>query len=141
MVTVRPARPGVDDLAALDTVAWHSKERRQAIAAWIADGRCVVAEREGLTVGYAVVTRDFFHLPFIEMLMVAETARRTGVGRALVLHCVAVAGGEKLFTSTNQSNAPMQALLADTGFVRSGIIENLDEGDPELIYVRLPAAG
>ena len=40
----------------------------------------------------------------------------------------------KLFTSTNQSNTPMQALLALLGYVRSGVIDNLDPGDPELVY-------
>jgi hypothetical protein len=28
----------------------------------------------------------------------------------------------------------MQALLEAVGFIRSGIVEGLDEGDPELIY-------
>ena len=42
----------------------------------------------------------------------------------------------KLFTSTNQSNAPMQALLNKLGYRQSGFIENLDEGDPELIYFK-----
>ena len=47
---------------------------------------------------------------------------------------------EKLFTSTNESNAPMQA-LCDTTWLssKSGWIDNLDDGDPEIIYFkRLP---
>ena len=47
--------------------------------------------------------------------------------------------GEKLWTSTNQSNAPMCALLSRLGFILSGQIDNLDDGDPELVFVRLPA--
>ena len=31
----------------------------------------------------------------------------------------------------------MQALLAREGFKMSGFIEGLDEGDPELIYMKL----
>jgi len=42
----------------------------------------------------------------------------------------------KLFTSTNQSNVPMQGLLATLEFARSGLIENLDDGDPELVYFK-----
>ena len=42
----------------------------------------------------------------------------------------------KLFTSTNRSNAPMQSLLAKLGYRPSGVIENLDEGDPELVYMK-----
>jgi RimJ/RimL family protein N-acetyltransferase len=41
-----------------------------------------------------------------------------------------------LFTSTNQSNIAMQRLCESCGFERSGIVENLDEGDPELIYFK-----
>jgi hypothetical protein len=42
----------------------------------------------------------------------------------------------KVFTSTNQSNTPMQGLLGKCGFSPSGVIENLDEGDPELLFMR-----
>ena len=45
----------------------------------------------------------------------------------------------KVFTSTNQSNLPMQRLCDRLGFIKSGYVENLDEGDPELIYVKLLA--
>ena len=44
-----------------------------------------------------------------------------------------------MFTSTNQSNLPMQRLCDRLGYVKSGYVENLDEGDPELIYVKLLA--
>ena len=138
MLRIRPALPAEPDLIALDTVAYHSEERRRAITKWIEDGLCHIAERDGNAVGYAVVTRDFFHLPFIEMLMVAEPARRAGGGRALVAHCIDLAGSERLFTSTNESNLPTQALLARAGFVRSGLVDNLDEGDPELIFLHWP---
>jgi hypothetical protein len=30
----------------------------------------------------------------------------------------------------------MQSLLSRAGFVLSGVIENLDEGDPEIVYFR-----
>jgi hypothetical protein len=46
--------------------------------------------------------------------------------------------GEKLWTSTNQSNQAMRLLLPRLGFIESGRIDNLDEGDPELVFVRLP---
>jgi len=42
---------------------------------------------------------------------------------------------EKLFTPTNQSNMPMQALAERSlGFVKR-LIDNLDEGDLEIIYI------
>ena len=43
---------------------------------------------------------------------------------------------DKLFTSTNQSNTQMQALCETLGYVKSGWVDNLDEGDPEIIYFK-----
>ncbi|MEO0538637.1 MAG: GNAT family N-acetyltransferase, partial [Cyanobacteria bacterium P01_A01_bin.123] len=40
------------------------------------------------------------------------------------------------FTSTNESNLLMQALMAKLRYIPSGIINNLDEGDPELVYFK-----
>jgi len=42
----------------------------------------------------------------------------------------------RAFTSTNASNEPMQKLLGKFGFIESGHVENLDEGDPEIIFVK-----
>ena len=137
MIAIRPATSAdLPALIALDTIATDHLERRAEITSWITGGACRVAELEGRAVGYAVLTHSFFHRPFIEMLMVAATARRAGIGKALLRHCADLAGAE-LWTSTNQSNAPMRALLARCGFVESGTIENLDPGDPELIFVFL----
>jgi RimJ/RimL family protein N-acetyltransferase len=41
---------------------------------------------------------------------------------------------EKLFSSTNQSNDAMHKVYEANGFTKSGLIDNLDEGDPEIIY-------
>lgn len=124
-------------LIALDPIARRSADRRDAIAEWIAHGQCYVARLDGHAAGYVAFTRTFFRSPFIEMLMVAETARRQGIGRALILHCIGlVPTGEKLWTSTNESNTPMRVLLPTLGFAHTGQFEGLDEGDPELIYLR-----
>ena len=70
------------------------------------------------------------------MLYVHPSHRRKGVGTQLIRHLEALCTTEKLFTSTNRSNAPMQALLPKLGYAPSGFVENLDEGDPELIYFK-----
>jgi GNAT superfamily N-acetyltransferase len=122
-------------LVAIDTV--RSPERSPEIAAWIAAGQCWLALRDGRIVGYAALTDAFYHRRFLEMLMVARPERRTGVGAALIAHCLTLlVPGEDLWGSTNQSNIPMQALFSSAGFVTSGRIDNLDPGDPELIYLR-----
>ncbi|OEO29817.1 hypothetical protein VW23_024175 [Devosia insulae DS-56] len=130
----------IDALIAIDHVATHSADRREAIAEWIALGQCHLAERDGAVAGYVALTRSFFRSPFIEMLMVGAAFRRTGIGRALIEHCVSLTPpAEKLWTSTNESNTPMRALLPQLGFAQTGLFEHLDEGDPELIFLRWPS--
>ena len=97
---------------------------------------CYVAVIESETIAYAVLNYKFFDNGWIEMLYVHPQFKRRGVGSALVHHLAHECLVSKLFTSTNRSNIPMQELLAKQGFVQSGIIENLDEGDPELVYFK-----
>ncbi|MBG4732089.1 hypothetical protein I4964_09615 [Pseudomonas aeruginosa] len=47
--------------------------------------------------------------------------------------------GDRRFTSRNRSTLPMRRLLEREGFQPSGVIDNLDEGDPELVFVRFLA--
>ena len=87
-------------------------------------------------IGFAVFDRSFFEQPFIALLYAEPAHRRAGVASAIVRHIESICPGEKLFTSTNESNAPMHAFCAALGFARSGRIENLDEGDPEIVYFK-----
>lgn len=80
------------------------------------------------------MTNHFFGQAFIELLMVGARFRRSGLGLALVASFQESCRGRKLFTSTNLSNHPMQSLLLKAGFRPSGYIDNLDEGDPELVF-------
>lgn len=129
-----------DRLEAIDTVAATDLLRAAAIAGWIASGECIVAEQGDQIIGYAVSSRRFLGQHFIEMVMVAATARRLGAGRALVLHLSQKFHDKKLFTSTNRSNLAMRHLLQSLGFDESGFVDNLDPGDPELIFYRAPPA-
>jgi len=129
----------VADLVAADPFAQINAGRRAAIAEWVDAGHCFVAQSDGRVVGYSVLDRTFFDSFFIKLVAVAETDRRTGVGTSMIEHLIGlIPPGEKLWTSTNRSNVPMRALLPRLGFIESGQIDNLDEGDPELVFVRLP---
>ena len=101
-------------------------------------GRCKSPSPTAVSWGLQCSLTGFFHQPFIEFVMVAEANRRRGYGRALVDHCVSLSPAAKVWTSTNESNGAMQALLAKAGFILSGRVDNLDPGDPELIFVHLP---
>ena len=137
MLSIRPASEA--DIETVVGIAPAGPERREAIAEWVLAGECHIAWREGFAAGYVVLTRSFFRSPFIEMLVVSPTARREGIGRALIEHCIGLTPPElKLWTSTNESNTPMRLLLPQLGFEQTGMFEHLDPGDPELIYLRWP---
>ncbi len=134
-MTVRPAAAGdAPAIAARDARGFGSDARAGLIRSAVAEGRCHMAEQDGAPVGFAMMHRRFFGQAFIELLWVDSAYRRRGIGAALIEACKDTCGGDKLFTSTNRSNRPMQALLARTGFTICGFIDGLDEGDPELIY-------
>lgn len=120
----------------IDARAASDLARRELIDAAIAARRCWVGEWAGRVLGYGVLTKNFFGRDFLELLYVAEDARRGGVGRALLETIEHAVRGDRFFTSTNESNAPMRALLSACGYAPSGRIENLDPGDPELVFVK-----
>jgi GNAT superfamily N-acetyltransferase len=135
--TIRQGLP--TDAAALisiDHLARTDAHRAEFIRRRLQEGSCFVCEMNGSPVGYAVLDHHFFGNGMIVMLYTRAECRRTGVGSALLQHCEIACHTAKLFTSTNQSNKAMQALLARHGYVPSGFIENLDEGDPELVYFK-----
>jgi GNAT superfamily N-acetyltransferase len=128
-----------DDLAVLytlDLIAAHEAERRAFIARAVEAGECFVAEVGGQVIGYGVLEYSFFGQGFVSMLYTHPEHRRRGTGAALLRTFEATCRTPKLFTSTNLSNLPMQTLLAKVGYTLSGVIHNLDEGDPELVFVR-----
>ena len=59
-----------------------------------------------------------------------------GVGLALMAQCERDHDADRIFISTNKSNAPMRRLLDKAGWRPSGQIDNLDPGDPELVFVK-----
>jgi len=132
VITIRPALE--NDLADLcQCFPIHCQTLREAVQFQTAYlGIC-----DGETAGFAIFDYSFFHLGFLSLLFVLPEYRHRGVASALMhfleLNCTT----PKLFTSTNLSNLPMQALLVKRGYVLAGIIHHLDEGDPELVYVKI----
>ena len=130
----------VGSLIEVDSIAQRDSHRRAFIENATAAAQCWIAtERDYVptTAGYGVLTKHFFERNFVPLIVVVETARRRGVAVAILRELEAQCRGTKLFTPTNTSNAAMRPLLLRCGFVESGYIENLDEGDPELIFVKL----
>lgn len=121
-----------EDICALD----YNPSRRNFLANAIKAGPCLIARIGDVLVGFAMLDQSFYAQNFISLVIVHPDYRRRGAATTLIRHIESLCPTEKLFTSTNLSNIPMQRLCESLGFVRSGYIENLDPGDPELIYFK-----
>ena len=137
IISIRPA--AVNDVEALcshDHIACRENDRREFIRHSVAAGTCFVSVVNEEVIGYAVLNYTFYCNGWIDMLYVNSEHRRRGAGRALLQHVESLCQTPKLFTSTNMSNLSMQSLLNKSGYVLSGVIHNLDEGDPEIVYFK-----
>lgn len=136
-VTIRTASIyDLTELVEIDSVADMEPARRLSISDWLRHDIVLAAEVEGRPVGYAVLNHQFFHQAQVEMLMVAAESRGRGIGEALMKEIEAVAHSPKLFVTTNESNHRMQRLLIRSGFRICGFINELDDGDPELVFFK-----
>ena len=137
-VELRRIGPGdVDALAVADPRLAADAAQRAHVGELLASDLSWAAFEGGRPVGFAIVTRHFYGFPFVDLLVVAEAARRRGIGAALMARCEAAHRADRIFTSTNESNAPMRALLGREGWSPCGVIHYLDPGDPELVFVKL----
>jgi ribosomal protein S18 acetylase RimI-like enzyme len=133
----------IDRICALDPIAHQGAAHRKFIERSVDHATCLVATAEPdiAIAAYAVLDYSFFEQGFLSMLFVHSGYRRRGIGTMLIASLEATCETEKLFTSTNLSNLPMQSLLAKLGYGLAGTIHHLDEDDPELIYVKYLRTG
>ncbi|HKY42486.1 MAG TPA: GNAT family N-acetyltransferase [Pyrinomonadaceae bacterium] len=137
MISIRLAdQSDVEALCALDLIAVRENERWEFIKRSVASSTCYVVVAENEVSGYGVLNYTFYGHGWIDMLYVHSNHRRRGAGEALLRHLESVCETPKLFVSTNLSNLAMQSLLVKLEYVLSGVIHNLDEGDPEIVYFK-----
>lgn len=137
MIQIRPgAESDFESLLACDPFAVSSDSRRQFISAALAKSKVFVAETESDVAGFAVLEHSFFEMGFVSLVAVAPSARRIGIGLALLEAAEKACTTPKLFTSTNESNVVAKALFYRAGFAQTGVIENLDHGDPEVVFLK-----
>ena len=134
----RPAADGdLTGIAGVDPAVDSDADRRALIVRAIAEESCWIAGRQDLPEGYLVLSRrHFFGRDFVSLLAVKAAARRQGMASALFHLAETSAATPQLFTSTNQSNHPMRALLDTRSYLAAGVIDHLDPGDPEIVFVR-----
>jgi GNAT superfamily N-acetyltransferase len=134
---IRLAEPGeLEVVVRIDPVAEADPQRRSLLEVALHSRACWLAERAGVALGVLVLQYSFYGNGFVPVLVVAPSFRRQGVGRALLEYAASVCTTPKLFTSTNESNVAMRSLLASARFEPSGVIYNLDPGDPEIVFFR-----
>jgi GNAT superfamily N-acetyltransferase len=135
--TVRHAKvEDIEDLAAIDPLSLGGNlERADELRRHVSNGNCWVSSTGDGVDGYAVlIPQHFFGRDFLELLVVARSARRSGIGTDLLGKVLALEGTHQVFTSTNRSNGPMRELLAKEGWQSSGELHGLDDDDPELVF-------
>ncbi|MGR4042120.1 N-acetyltransferase family protein [Pseudomonas sp. 910_21] len=134
---IREARP--DDVPAMlgfDAYAQSHASRGQALGEAVGRGQLWVEVVCDRIAGYVLLNHDFFDQGFVSLVVVAPGQQRQGVAQRLLVAAEKACRTSKLFTSTNRSNRAAQGLLAKAGFRPSGVVENLDENDPELIFFK-----
>jgi ribosomal protein S18 acetylase RimI-like enzyme len=134
------ARKGlVADLPSLidiDQYARDHAERATFIKRSLELGECFIGSAGAGTFGFVVLNYGFFDFGFVPLLVVAARFRRQGLGLRLLLEAEERCKSSKLFTSSSASNKPAQALFAKAGFIQSGVVDNLNDNDPEVLYFK-----
>jgi GNAT superfamily N-acetyltransferase len=120
----------------VDALAGVSAGRTRYMQTALDSGICFVTGRSQEPEGVLISGETFFSRPFVSLLFVAEPARRLGLASGLMAAAEARYSGKQLFTSTNQSNVPMQMLLHRRGYLSAGVVLHLDAGDPELVFMK-----
>jgi ribosomal protein S18 acetylase RimI-like enzyme len=126
----------LESVCNIDCIVLGNKSRKGYLVKSIENETCLVAIIDGSTAGFAIFDTSFFGHCFISLVIVNPLYRRRGIARGLIEYIQKICPSEKLFTSTNESNKVMQKVCDSLGYVKSGVIENLDEGDPEIIYFK-----
>jgi ribosomal protein S18 acetylase RimI-like enzyme len=138
-LTIRTGTPSdLSSLVAIDAFARSDAERVEFLSQSLVLGQCVVAASESKPAGFSILNYSFFGFGFIPLVVVESTHRREGIGLRLLESLERRCISGKLFSSANSSNFGAQRLFVRAGFVESGRVENLDPGDPEVIFFKAP---
>ncbi|WP_058308211.1 GNAT family N-acetyltransferase [Gracilibacillus massiliensis] len=126
----------LDKIVDIDTEVIGNSNRRDYIEHSIERGHCIIVKNNYDIVGFLIYDTNFFECAFITMVIISPSNRRNGCASLLIEYMVSSSPTTKVFSSTNRSNISMQRVFEMNGFIQSGIVENLDEGDPEIIYFK-----
>lgn len=126
----------LDEIVKIDIEVIGSDSRRKYIKKAIEEDRCIAIKNEFTFVGFLIFDTHFFDCSFISLIIIKPNERRKGYATSLIEYFISISPTKKIFSSTNQSNKRMQEVFKSNGFIQSGFVENLDEGDTEIIYFK-----
>lgn len=126
----------LDGLLALDELVFGREAEKERLEAAVRSGECMVARDEETMTGFALWDRSFFGHAFISLIVVHPKYRRAHVAKTLVGLIEAVCSVEKIFTSVRESNTAARRLVEGLGYAGSGHIDNLHDGEKELVYFK-----
>jgi len=131
---IRPSIPDdMQSVRSFDCIAAHDDRRLAFIQRAIAANQCWSILLDDDVVGYFIIDNTFFQRTFLSLIYIAEGHRDKGLGREALRWVIDEIDGP-FFVSTNLSNSRTLHLLRSLGFQDSGIIYNLDPGDPEVVF-------
>jgi len=131
------------DLAALEPILWPpllAEPKRRRFLRGLDEDEVVIIYSKDVICAYAWIYEGFFGHTFLAYLAVDERYRRNRFAGMLLEATERRAVTDRVFSSTNASNAGMQAVFDRYGWRQCGRIEELDTGDPELVYVKFTRA-
>ena len=109
------------------------------IARKIAAQEVVMAERDGVPVGYARIEYLWSKVPYLALIRVVPNARRQGIGRAILTYLtkeLLAAGHSALFSSSQADEPDPQAWHRHMGFVECGHLTGINAGGVDEIFFR-----
>jgi len=124
------------EVLGIDKEVIGNDSRKQYLKETIERNKCVVIKINSSIVGFLIYNTDFFDCSFISLVIVHPLERNKGYAKSMMEYFEKISSTKKVFSSTNQSNEKMRKLFLSIGYVESGFINNLDEGDPEIIYFK-----
>ncbi|MGR3775595.1 GNAT family N-acetyltransferase [Bacillus paramycoides] len=124
----------LDSIVHIDIEIIGDDSRRNYIKHAINEGQCIIVKEGNSISGFLTCDTNFFGYTFLSLIIISPTKRRKGHASSLISYMLSHSPTQKIFSSTNKSNENMQKVFQANGFIRSGMIENLDEGDPEFIF-------
>lgn len=137
-IKVRLAEPeDLESIVRFDHVAQADSARISQIKCAISTGACWVLVKDAHPIGYGIIDCSlFFHQAFMSLVYLDPAERGRGLAALLISQIESICTHAKLFTSTNRSNLPMRRLLKKMGYKLVGQVRGLDDGDPEIFYLK-----